>query len=48
LLGLASGQLDAQGQREARTLLRAALRPLLGEKPMHSRRLYQQYLQLRG
>lgn len=48
LLGLASGELDPQGQREARELLRAALRPLLGERPMHSRTLYQQYLKLRG
>ena len=48
LLGLASGELDPLGQREARELLRAALRPLLGDRPMHSRRLYQQYLKLRG
>lgn len=48
LLSLASGSLDARGRREAKQLLRAALRPLLGERPMHSRRLYQQYLQLRG
>ena len=48
LLGLADGELDLVGQREARALLRAALRPLLGERPMHSRRLYRQYLKLRG
>jgi len=46
LRGLASGELDAQGQREAKLLLRAALAPHLGERPMHSRSLYQQYLQL--
>jgi len=44
----AGGVLDRQGQREARALLRGALAVHLGERPLHSRRLYQQYLRLRG
>lgn len=48
LLGLADGRLDASGQREALYLLRAALAPHLGDRPLHSRQLYAQYLKLRG
>ena len=33
--------LDPQGRREAKQLMRLALRQLLGERPLHSRRLYQ-------
>jgi len=47
LLGLANGELDACGHREALALLRAALAPHLGGCPLQSRRLYGQYLRLR-
>jgi len=47
LLGLVDGDLDERGHREARILLRAALAPHLGGRPLESRRLYQQYLRLR-
>ena len=33
--------LDPQGRREAKQLMRLALRQHLGERPLHSRRLYQ-------
>jgi len=47
LLRLAHGDLDERGYREALALLRAALAPHLGGRPLQSRRLYGQYLRLR-
>ena len=42
LLALAHDALtDPQGRREAKQLMRLALRQHLGERPLHSRRLYQ-------
>ena len=48
LLGLQTGQLDAIGQRQARTLIRAALAPQLGDRPLRSRDLYRDWLQLQA
>jgi DNA repair protein RecO (recombination protein O) len=47
LIGLAGADLDEAGHREALALLRAALAPHLGGRPLHSRRLYGEYLRLR-
>ncbi len=48
LIGLQTGQLDAIGQRQARTLIRAALAPQLGDRPLRSRDLYRDWLQLQA
>lgn len=44
LLGLAAGETGAAGSRAARELMRAALAPHLGERPLYSRGLYRQQL----
>jgi DNA repair protein RecO (recombination protein O) len=45
LLGLAEGRLvGPRQQREARALMRMALARLLGDRPLHSRRLYAELL----
>lgn len=49
LLGLAAGRLDGDAARhEAKALMRAALARHLGDRPLHSRRLYQHMLALRA
>ncbi|WP_435103764.1 DNA repair protein RecO [Arhodomonas sp. AD133] len=40
LLGIADGDPEVAGSREARDLMRAALRPHIGDRPLRSRELY--------
>ncbi|WP_440995563.1 DNA repair protein RecO [Arhodomonas sp. SL1] len=46
LLGLASGEPAAAASAEARALMRRALAPYLGERPLYSRSLYRQRLRV--
>ena len=49
LLGLANGELtDRDVLAQAKHLMRAALAPHLGERPLHSRQLYAEFLRLAG
>jgi DNA repair protein RecO (recombination protein O) len=49
LNALASGAFpDARAQAQARRLMRAALRPHIGERPLKSRELYARYLRIKS